>query len=297
MPRSRAPRTSSVSTWRLPPDRRASSASACEETGRSSARWSSAPSSSCDSGSRSRRIRWPSRCRPVSRGDGVPPVRIVPMRKTVRETMSGTKTATDVSSSRSRSSTSRTSRSSPASRRSSAREAWNSAVRSSSPTPRSCTSVTGSRCASAPSGIACRRRMADRPLDRPPGTLGPAQGLLGETGLADAGRALQHHTTARTIAVEMADLFELGGPPREGPRRDHDPPGARRRRPPITRITRTTLRRARARPRPRVVCQSVATSQHLRSGRPRSCVVTPDAAAASMAHHQRVAVTSSTRSS
>ena len=73
--------------------------------------------------------------------------------------------------------------------------------------------------------------------DRPPGTLGPAQGLLGEAGLADAGGALQHDTTARTVAVEMADLFELGGPPREGPWRDHDPPGTRRRRPPITRIT------------------------------------------------------------
>ena len=63
-----APRTSSVSTCRLPPDRRASSARAVSDTGPSSARWSSAPSSSGSSGSISMRTRWPSRWRTVSRG-------------------------------------------------------------------------------------------------------------------------------------------------------------------------------------------------------------------------------------
>ena len=165
-PRSRAPRTSSVSTCRLPPDSRASSARAVADTGPSRARCSSAPSSSGSSGPISMRTRWPSRWRTVRRADGVRPVRTVPTRNTVRDMMSGTSTATEVSSSRSRSSTSSTSRSSPASRRSSARAAWNRPVRSSSPTPSSAVRSAGSRWASAPSGISLRRRVADRPLDR-----------------------------------------------------------------------------------------------------------------------------------
>ncbi len=72
-----------------------------------------------------------------------------------------------------------------------------------------------------------RRGVADRPLHRPPGALGPAQGFLGEAGLADTGEALKDDPTTRPVAVEMADLFELGGPPRQGPWRDHDLPGAR----------------------------------------------------------------------
>ena len=68
---------------RLPPDSRASSASA-----RGRHRTRRAPGGAgrrarrASSGSSSRRTRCPSRWRPVSRGDGVRPVRTVPMRKT-----------------------------------------------------------------------------------------------------------------------------------------------------------------------------------------------------------------------
>ena len=59
-----------MSTWRLPPESRASSARARDDTGPSSARCSRAPSSSRDSGRRSSRTRWPSRWSPVRRADG-----------------------------------------------------------------------------------------------------------------------------------------------------------------------------------------------------------------------------------
>ena len=75
----------------------------------------------------------------------------------------------------------------------------------------------GSRWASAPSGIACVAGVADGPLHPPAGSLGPAQRLLGEAGLADAGRTLQHDAATRTVAVVTAELLELGRPPGERP--------------------------------------------------------------------------------
>ena len=135
--------------------------------------------------------------------------------------ISGTSTATDVSSSRSRSSTSSTSRSSPASRRSSARAAWNRPVRSSSPTPSSSVRSAGSRWASAPSGISCVAGCPTARVDRAAATLGEPQRLLGEARLADAGRSVEHDARPRRIAIVPTQLLELSRATGQRPRGDH----------------------------------------------------------------------------
>ena len=220
-PRSRAPRTSSVNTWRLPPDRRASSASAGELTGRSRARWSSAPSSSGSNGSRSRRSRCPSRWRRLNWLDGAPPGahgaddehapgdderdddgegRVVEQIEIVddedqpvvpRQTSQGGTGAVEQ-------------------RRAlvladaeilderARQEVGEGAERDRS-----------------------RRRVTDRPGHPPTGALGREGSLLGKPGLADAGRTLQHDAAALTRPVQPAEVLELGRPPGQRPRGDH----------------------------------------------------------------------------
>lgn len=69
--------------------------------------------------------------------------------------------------------------------------------------------------------------MTDRPLHLPTGAFGPAHRFLGEAGLADARRALQHDAAARASTVETADVLELGRPPGERPRCDDHTPATR----------------------------------------------------------------------
>ena len=81
------------------------------------------------------------------------PARSVATTNSVRSTVSGSKSASDVASSWSTSSTSRTSRSWWACSARLTRARWNSAARSSSPVPRSRARSVGSRWARAPKGI------------------------------------------------------------------------------------------------------------------------------------------------
>ena len=66
-----------------------------------------------------------------------------------------------------------------------------------------------------------RRWMADRSFHPLAGSFGEAQRLLGEPGLADARRALQHDAAGPTVAIVTTELLQLGRPPGERPQRDH----------------------------------------------------------------------------
>ena len=66
-----------------------------------------------------------------------------------------------------------------------------------------------------------RRRVADRPLDPVPRLLGEAQRLLGQTGLADTGRAEQHDASTGAFPELTADLLQLCRAPGQRPRSDH----------------------------------------------------------------------------
>ena len=158
---------------------------------------------------------------PVSRGERLRPVRTVPTRNTVRDMISGTSTATDVSSSRSRSSTSSTSRSSPgqpAQLGPRGVEEGRALVVADADVVHE---LGGQQVGEGAERDRLRRRVADGAFDAAgrPARRGATPPRPGGSCRPRPGRAARRRRPP--VAVVAAELLELGRAPGERPQRDH----------------------------------------------------------------------------